>query len=274
MTWGFERGRKYNRKKDIHAEYAGQEQGGIITPKDHKLVIATTGDRGRNHGYNDEKLPDGSFEYYGAGRKGDMTMTRGNKAILEHTQTGESLLLFKDEGDGYVFLGEYVCSGYEVRRAPDEDGKDRDAFVFRLWPLENISEDLEYKALPSAEFSEPDVSLEELRRRAFEAAQPSVPGKPQASTVYERSRDVARYVLRRAKGECEYDRKPAPFKRENGQPYLETHHIHRLSDGGPDNPKSVIALCPNCHRRAHSGAGKDQMKAEMVKLMKTIERQH
>lgn len=43
----------------------------------------------------------------------------------------------------------------------------------------------------------------------------------------------------------------APFRTQDGQPYLEPHHIRRLSDGGPDDPRWVAGLCPNCHRRAH-----------------------
>ena len=38
-----------------------------------------------------------------------------------------------------------------------------------------------------------------------------------------------------------------------GAPFLEVHHIGRLSDGGPDQPGYVAAVCPNCHRRAHAG---------------------
>ena len=61
------------------------------------------------------------------------------------------------------------------------------------------------------------------------------------------------YVLARAGGVCEGCKKPAPFIAKSGQPYLEPHHIRRLSDGGPDHPDFVAALCPNCHRRVHSG---------------------
>ena len=43
----------------------------------------------------------------------------------------------------------------------------------------------------------------------------------------------------------------APFITPDGQLYLEVHHIERLSDGGPDHPRWVVAVCPNCHRRAH-----------------------
>ena len=40
----------------------------------------------------------------------------------------------------------------------------------------------------------------------------------------------------------------------DGTLYLEPHHTRRLSDGGPDHPRWVGALCPNCHREIHHGA--------------------
>jgi hypothetical protein len=36
--------------------------------------------------------------------------------------------------------------------------------------------------------------------------------------------------------------------------HLETHHTRRLSDGGPDHPRGVVAVRPNYHRRAHHAA--------------------
>ena len=44
----------------------------------------------------------------------------------------------------------------------------------------------------------------------------------------------------------------APFKTKDGTPYLETHHIVWLSNGGEENPDNTVALCPNCHRKMHS----------------------
>jgi 5-methylcytosine-specific restriction protein A len=51
MAWGFEIGRVYNRRRDIHARFGGQQQGGIITPAQHPLVIVITGEAGLDHGY-------------------------------------------------------------------------------------------------------------------------------------------------------------------------------------------------------------------------------
>jgi 5-methylcytosine-specific restriction protein A len=76
---------------------------------------------------------------------------------------------------------------------------------------------------------------------------------------HRRSAAVRMYVLARADGTCESCNSPAPFCREDGTAYLEPHHTRRLSDGGPDHPRWVGAVCPNCHREIHHGAeGKEK----------------
>jgi hypothetical protein len=72
MSWGFEIGRVYNRRADIHARFGGQQQGGILTPAHHPLVIIITGEEGLEHGYADRRRADGVFEYFGEGQVGDM----------------------------------------------------------------------------------------------------------------------------------------------------------------------------------------------------------
>lgn len=72
--------------------------------------------------------------------------------------------------------------------------------------------------------------------------------------TYERNTDVVAEVLARAKGICQGCNKPAPFlKKSNGEPYLEVHHVKQLADGGEDTVENAIAVCPNCHRKAHHG---------------------
>ncbi len=61
------------------------------------------------------------------------------------------------------------------------------------------------------------------------------------------------YVLQRANGVCEACGTAAPFNARDGRPYLEPHHVRRRADGGPDHPRWVAGICPNCHRRVHSG---------------------
>ncbi|MFM0160788.1 HNH endonuclease [Paraburkholderia sediminicola] len=72
---------------------------------------------------------------------------------------------------------------------------------------------------------------------------------------FRRNPDVIAEALKRASGICEACKNPAPFSRPNGQPFLEVHHMQRLADGGEDTVENAIALCPNCHRERHYGAG-------------------
>jgi 5-methylcytosine-specific restriction protein A len=249
MSWGFEIGRVYNRRTDIHARFGGQQQGGIITPAKNAVVIIVTGEEGLQHGYADRYRADGIFEYFGEGQVGDMQLHKGNRAIADHSTDGKSLLLFRKSPAGLRFEGEMVYEVHHVQRAPDRTGADRDAIVFELRALEAVAESVE------AESAAPDASLQELRQRALASAGASPQSPTQGKrNVYQRSRDVRVYVLARAEGKCEGCAVPAPFSRPDGTPYLEPHHLRRLSDGGPDHPAHVIALCPNCHRRVHAGA--------------------
>jgi 5-methylcytosine-specific restriction protein A len=46
-------------------------------------------------------------------------------------------------------------------------------------------------------------------------------------------------------------------------PYLEPHHIRRLTDGGPDDPRAMGAVCPNCHREIHHGTDGQKRNLEL-----------
>jgi len=266
MTWGFEVGRVYNRRLDIHTRFGGQQQGGIITPADHTLVIIITGEEGLEHGYADRYRDDGVFEYFGEGQIGDMRLRAGNRAIAEHSAQGKGLLLFRKTSKGLRFENEMVCEGYHLERAPDRTGAEREAIVFELRSLEGVAEIVE------SERAAPGLLIEELRQRALAAAMETSSGPSQGRrNVYDPSRDVRNYGLARANGKCEGCSTPAPFVRSDGTPYLEPHHLRRLSDGGPDHPAHVIALCPTCHRRVHAGADGDTYNAKLDAAMPTIE---
>ena len=159
MSYGFEPGRIYNRRSDIHARFGGQQQGGIITPSQHSLVIIITGEEGLEHGYADRYRADGVFEYFGEGQVGDMRLRAGNRAIAEHSAHGKALLLFRRTPEGLRFEGEMVCEGYHLERARDRTDAERQAIVFELRSLEAVAEKVEAEpAVPSA------LILEDLRR--------------------------------------------------------------------------------------------------------------
>lgn len=75
--------------------------------------------------------------------------------------------------------------------------------------------------------------------------------RPTTSTTFERNAYISEYAKRRADGVCQLCGQAAPFQGKDGQPYLETHHIKWLSEGGSDTIDNTVALCPNCHRKMH-----------------------
>ena len=200
------------------------------------------------HGYADRYRDDGVFEYFGEGQIGDMQFRAGNRAVAEHTAQGKGLLLFKKTSHGLRFEGEMVCEGYHHEFAPDRLGNQRNAIVFELRPLEAVVQKVEEQPTSF------NTSLEELHKLALGSTETSRKPSQGKRNIYQRSNDVRIYVLARAKGKCEGCGVVAPFLRSDSSPYLEPHHLRRLSDGGPDHPAHVIALCPNCHRRVHFGA--------------------
>lgn len=116
-----------------------------------------------------------------------------------------------------------------------------------------------------------EASLEELRSVALMKSAPAR-GITTVRVQYLRAVAVKKYVLARADGYCEGCREPAPFVDSCGKPYLEPHHIHRLADEGPDHPKNVVAVCPNCHRRAHHSKDADDFKKRLVRVVGKLER--
>lgn len=139
MELPFEVGALYNRQKQIHGVFGGQQQGGISTPKEHPLVIAFTGEAGVSHGYHDFWDDDEVFHYFGEGQIGDMKYVAGNRAIGEHVKDGKTLVVFQMMGKGrpYRYLGRFMCQSSYVRPGtPDREGQLRSAIVFRLRSLE------------------------------------------------------------------------------------------------------------------------------------------
>jgi len=87
------------------------------------------------------------------------------------------------------------------------------------------------------------------------------------SETFARSSEVVAWILEQARGTCEFCGKPAPFSRDDGTPFLEVHHVMMLREGGPDIVDNAIALCPNCHRKAHYGCDVLGMTKHMQRIL-------
>jgi len=268
MSHGFVEGRTYNRRKDVHENFGGQRQGGIITPVGHPYVFCVTGKAGESHGYGDEWQEDGGLLYFGEGQLGDMQFVRGNRAVRDHALDGKELLVFeKQPGGSLMYRGQFICSGYqEIPDVPDTSGALRMAIAFEF-----VREHLDEEILEEAATDLSDLDLTGLRAAALAPVESRGDRKTASKDVYYRSAAVSQYVRARAHGTCEGCGNPAPFLNRKGEPYLEPHHTTRVSDGGPDHPAHVIALCPTCHRRIHSGEDGDSYNSELIDRLKVIE---
>jgi 5-methylcytosine-specific restriction enzyme A len=262
----FELGKIYDRREDIHAQFKGQQQGGISTPSDSLFIFLFTGDTGEQYGYKDDWTKEGVFLYTGEGQTGDMDFIRGNKAIRDHAADGKDLLLFEAVGKrkGVRFKGQFACASWETRTGPDKEGNPRKIIVFHLVPVEET---------PTEAIQIASAPIDELRRQAYAASRDVAEKSPSEGrrSYYERSAEVRAYVLARAAGVCEACRKPAPFLRSDGSVYLEPHHTRRVSDGGPDDPRWVAGICPNCHKKIHHGRDGERLNRKVQDYVETVE---
>ncbi|MBR0352759.1 MAG: HNH endonuclease [Oscillospiraceae bacterium] len=108
-------------------------------------------------------------------------------------------------------------------------------------------------------------SYDDLLRKAIAY---SAPGsfRSHYTSSFTRNRYVSDFAKLRANGFCQLCGQEAPFLDRNEIPYLETHHIISLADGGEDSIDNTVALCPNCHRKMHS-ADPDLLTEDIKKLL-------
>jgi 5-methylcytosine-specific restriction enzyme A len=135
------------------------------------------------------------------------------------------------------------------------------------------------------EASKPSADNEEYERRTqalrtlntqSPKAKPKGQGRPKSKTStsnqYYRDPAVRAWVLDLSKGNCEACGDKAPFKSENGSAFLETHHMKRLADDGPDIVENAVAICPNCHRRLHYSADRLDFSEQVFEKVNRLER--
>ena len=156
-----------------------------------------------------------------------------------HTLTGKLLQKTSYARFNNAAIYEYaesIANGEQVSREPDQTAMATIDQAFREEVLRSIND-------------------EPKNRAARLALADPVPIRIETTTVaYRRNPDVVAEVLLRATGTCETCKNKAPFLRSSdGTPYLEVHHKVQLASGGHDTVANAIAICPNCHRKAHFG---------------------
>lgn len=206
-----------------------------------------------------EDVWEGNILYYtGMGQSGDQVLSGNqNKTLFESESNGVSVFLFEVfEDKKYFYQGEFKLAKKPYQGIQsDVDNKPRKVWIF---PIQSV------------DFSSPIAVPEELlnQKRSIRQKQVSklnevellkkiedAPEKCSSRTIvsnqFERNEYVAEYAKKRAKGICQLCKNKAPFNNNQGEPYLEVHHVVWLSKGGADNIKNTVALCPNCHKKMH-----------------------
>jgi len=117
--------RQRYRRATLHDRLGGQRQGGISTPAGWPVVLLFSSPRGADYGYADGWTSEGQYLYTGEGQRGDMTVSRGNAALLGHADDGKDLHLFESAGRGVVeYVGRMVCNRVGVARGDGRRGED------------------------------------------------------------------------------------------------------------------------------------------------------
>jgi 5-methylcytosine-specific restriction enzyme A len=243
---------KIYRRSELHDEFGGSRQSGISPSARYRIIFLFSGASGAQFGYKDE-WKNGVFHYTGEGQEGDMEYLRGNLAIKDHIRNGKELHIFEQQEKAMVkYIGQMVCIGSHFKPGLDKNGKNRRVIIFELTPISEVIEDepttVEEK---STILDLEQSSLAELRKKAQLDSVSSSTAVERKTQFWKASQAIKLYAKKRAQGLCEGCGNSAPFVKKDGSPYLEVHHINRLSDGGPDDPFWVAAICPNCHRRSH-----------------------
>ncbi|WP_434683172.1 HNH endonuclease [Bacillus sp. PM5] len=197
-----------------------------------------------------------TLHYTGMGKKGDQTLqSNQNKTLYESNETQIKIYLFETfASNKHFYRGRVKLAGVPYQEIQeDQEKQKRKVWVF---PLSLINGEafvpeqvIKYQKERNQKKAE-KLKGNALRERA-QKANLNCSTRNTTSKTYVRDEYVAQYAKERANGFCELCDQPAPFEDKKGYPYLESHHVEWLSNGGKDTIYNTVGVCANCHRRLH-----------------------
>lgn len=205
--------------------------------------------------YEDRWIGD-ELHYTGMGQVGDQELKSQNKTLAESNTNGVTVHLFEVFTDKeYIYQGPVTLIKEPYQKAQSDANKQkRLVWIFPLKLLDphtTISIDTIVKTNQKKQRKFKKKSTEQLIADANASAQTEVSYRNTSTKYYLRSESIVQLAKKLANGICQLCDQPAPFKDKLGEPYLETHHIDWLANGGSDTPENTVALCPNCHKKMH-----------------------
>lgn len=260
--------------QELRTIFACGMMGGMRrSKKTNTLVIVSD----HTKGLYEDKWHGDVLHYTGMGKVGDQDINASqNRTLNESTHNGVSVFLFEVfEENRYIYRGQVqlIEKPYQQKQI-DATGTLRNVWIFPLKSVTDQQISIDKKLLDcnyqKKEKKIKKLSDQELAQKAaqLQSFKPSI--RSTISQTYERNPYVTEYAKRRANGICELCEQEAPFKTKQNDPYLETHHIEWLCNGGSDTIENTVALCPNCHKKMHV-VDDLQDKAKLIKIDKRIE---
>lgn len=246
-------GNTYSAKEYSEVFECSYMSGMNYSKKTKTLVLISK----QNNGIYNDKWESKILHYTGQGTVGDQTLTRNNKILFESKEKGTKVFLFEVFNKGeYFYQGEVELAEkpYQVNE-PDVNGNIRIVWKFPIKKIDNnlptpIQEEEIIKIENKAEMSLSSITYEELKEKAY-GVDGIVSERPVVTLHRTRNPYVSKHVKNRANGVCDLCGKEAPFNNKDNTPYLESHHVIKISDNGPDVVYNAVALCPNCHKKLH-----------------------
>jgi len=208
-------------------------------------------------GLYDDKWYGDTLHYTGMGKSGVQKLEFMQNRTLAESRTNDVVVhLFEVFISGkYIYRGVVeLCGDPYQEKQEGEDGFKRMVWMFPLRVRSgdvSINVDILEENQKRKERKARKLTTDMLKKRAENRQTGSVSRRRTEATTYFRDPYVAEYAKRKANGICQLCGKEAPFNSKKGEPYLETHHIIWLSNGGADSIDNTVALCPNCHRKMH-----------------------
>ncbi len=254
-------GERFKDRKSIWKAFGGQWQQGIVTFPGEKIVNAFSDENGPYPDYRDPET--GVIEYRGQGLTDDQRLILGNK-LLEEARLGKKPIRYwhRPSGGSWIFDSWVVVADRTIVIEEDVNAESARRILWFLIPVGSPQEQnwpSEIKDAPILELE--DISKEMPKKQTdllkdyrqlssqleLELAGKIVTFSPR--TQYRRRKEARDLVIARSKNSCEYDKCTGmpPDVNRQGHAILQVDHIIALSEGGPDIPSNMIALCPNCH---------------------------
>ena len=274
-------GEQFKDRTEIWTFFGGQWVQGVTNFEAEKIVNVFFDEDGPYPDEIDQET--GIVEYRGKGLTGEQKLTEGNK-LLEDARITKTAVRFWYKPSKGVWIFRNWVTVFDRDNIEEEDvsGNLAKRYLWylvpvisdrkELWPIEITQAPV--RQIPKDELhlikNSKNLLLDYAKIAKELEDKPTTMGPLSISRVPQpkRRKRAKNIVIARALGKCENDKCTGmpPDVKKDGTPLFQVDHIVQLSDGGPDRPDNMIALCPNCHTAKTLGKNRNVMTSRLKKI--------